>query len=86
MPVTKTARRALKTSSRKTSINKIITSRVETAMRIAKKTGKKTDLSNAYKELDRASKKKLIHKNKASRLKSRITKFINKKASKSSKK
>ncbi len=78
MPVTKTAKRALRASDRKAYINKIITYNLESAIRIAKKSGKQADVSRVFSMADRAVKKDLIHKNKASRIKSRLSNFVEK--------
>ena len=78
MPVTKTAKRALRGSKRKESINKAISSRLELAMRSAKKTKSKKDVSLAISLADKASKKKTIHRNKASRIKSQLSKLLSK--------
>jgi len=74
MPVTKTAKRALRVSKRKQLVNKIIISRLEAAIREAKKRRKKASIIKAISLADRAAKKKIIHKNKAARIKSQLTK------------
>jgi small subunit ribosomal protein S20 len=79
MPVTKTAKRALRSSKIKESVNKQIKSNLEIAIRIAKK-GLKTDqVIHAVSLTDRAAKKNLIHKNKAARVKSQLSKLLTKK-------
>jgi small subunit ribosomal protein S20 len=83
MPVTKTAKRALRSSKNKEVVNNKIISRLEIAIRTAKKSTKKKDIAVAISLSDRAAKKKIIHKNKASRLKSQLSKLVSK--SKSSK-
>lgn len=85
MPVTKTAKRALKGSKRKTLINKKIVSALEIAIRVAKKTKKDKDVSRAASLTDRAQKKHVIHKNKAARIKSSLGKLLPKSAAKASK-
>lgn len=76
MPVTKTAKRALRVSRRKTAVNKELTSRLEIALRKAYSKGaKKEVLREASSLADRAVKAKLIHKNKAARIKSRLSKL-----------
>lgn len=82
MPVTKTARRALRGSKRKTEINKKIVSALEISLRIAKKTKKASDIQKAFSQTDIAKKKNVIHKNKASRIKSSLSKLIGKGATK----
>jgi ribosomal protein S20 len=76
MPVTKTAKRALRSSKRKGVVNKTIVSRLEIAVRIAKKTKSAKDIVSAVSFADRASKKKVIHKNKAARIKSSLSKLL----------
>ncbi len=76
MPVTKTAKRALRGSERKANINKSIITKLEIAMREAKKTKKASLVNTATSLADRAAKKKVIHKNKAARLKSQLAKLL----------
>ena len=86
MPVTKTAKRALRSSKRKEAINKQIRGSLEVAIRIAKKSSKGRSASGrkkseeaiiaAISQADRAAKKHLIHKNKASRIKSSLSKLL----------
>lgn len=76
MPVTKTAKRALRGSNKKGEINKIIMSRLDKALRIAKKNKTKKGIETAISLTDRATKKRVIHKNKAARIKSRLSKFL----------
>ena len=86
MPVTKTAKRALRVSKRKTKANKSLASMLDIAIRHAKrdKTAKKT--ITAIKLADRAAKKKFIHKNKAARIKSTLAKLFKPQARKTIKK
>ncbi len=72
MPVTKTAKRALRSSFRKAIVNKKYIASYEIALRIAKKTKSLKDIKKAISLIDRSSKNKIIHKNKASRLKSAL--------------
>jgi len=86
VPVTKTARRALRSSKRKEAINKQIRGSLEAAIRIAKKSSKGRSASGRKKSdgaiikaislTDRAAKKHLIHKNKAARIKSSLSKLL----------
>jgi small subunit ribosomal protein S20 len=89
MPVTTTAKRALRGSKKKASINKVILGKLEIAVRVAQK-GKTVDKVNkAMSFADRAAKRKVIHKNKAARIKSQLSKLLVKTAkiqSKTSKK
>lgn len=76
MPVTKTAKRALRGSKRKEIVNKITLSRLEIAIKLAKKTKSKKDIANASSLADRASKENTIHRNKSSRIKSQLSKLV----------
>jgi small subunit ribosomal protein S20 len=76
MPVTKTAKRALRGSKRKGEVNKKIISALEISVRIAKKTKKASDVQKAVSQTDKAKKKNVIHKNKASRIKSSLSKLL----------
>ena len=86
MPVTKTAKRALRSSKRKQKINQVILKRLEIAIKEAKREKNKKTLIKAISFIDRAAKKKVIHKNKASRLKGRLAKLTSSKKKKSAKK
>ena len=76
MPVTKTAKRALRASRRKEKINKKILSKLESVVRLAKKSKKESEIRKATSLVDRAAKKKTIHKNKAARIKSNLSKLL----------
>lgn len=80
MPVTKTAKRALRSSKKKMRVNKIMTARLEIAMRIAKKSRKEKDIISAISLADKSLKKRIIHKNKAAHIKSTLSKMLPKKA------
>ena len=79
MPVTKTAKRAVRSSKRKLSVNKLITAKLERLVKAAKKAKTKEGVSAASSIADRAVKKKVIHKNKAARIKSQLSKLLPKK-------
>ena len=79
MPVTKTAKRALRSSKRKELVNKHIISQLDYTIRKAKKSATESNIKNVYSMADRAAKKKVIHKNKAARIKSQASKLISKK-------
>lgn len=75
MPVTKSAKRALRGSARKGVVNKLITAKLEVAIRQAKKTKTVESVRVASSLADRAAKTNLIHKNKAGRIKSQLSKI-----------
>ena len=86
MPVTKTARRALRSSKRKEAVNKLIASRLEAVIRVAKRSKKTKDIITAISLVDRAAKKYILHKNKASRIKSTLSQLIKNKPPQTNKK
>jgi len=86
MPVTKTAKRALRGSRAKEKINKLTISKLESSIRQAKNTKSAEKILKAISLADRAAKRKVIHKNKAARIKSQLSKLMAKKAPKTTKK
>jgi small subunit ribosomal protein S20 len=82
MPVTKTAKRALRGSKNKTTVNKLLVNKLEIAVRHAKKSKKHEEIKLATSLADRAAKKNIIHKNKAARIKSQLSKLESQKTSK----
>jgi len=82
MPVTKTAKRALRGSKRKALNNNLVLARLEIAIRMAKKSKKEKDVISAISLADRSAKNHAIHKNKAARIKSALSKLLPKTASK----
>jgi ribosomal protein S20 len=76
MPVTKTAKRALKSSAKKETINNLIIAKLEAAIRFAQKSKSKDKILKAISLADQAAKKKVIHKNKAARIKSKLSKLM----------
>ncbi len=80
MPLTKSAKKTLKIDRRRKAENDLTRARVKSALKGAKiaiRDGQKDaqeKVSAAYKELDIAAKKNVIHKNKSSRIKSRLSK------------
>ena len=86
MPVTKTAKRALRGSKKKEKRNSLIRANLDAAIRLAKKGKVSKDILTAISLADRAAKRKIIHKNKASRIKSRLSKLLPKRSSKAKKK
>lgn len=86
MPIIKSAKKALRQAKSRETRNRKWKDAVRTAVKmvqkaaIAKKTEETTKaLSSAYKTIDKAAKKHIIQKNKASRMKSRLAKLVVKK-------
>jgi small subunit ribosomal protein S20 len=76
MPVTTTAKRALRGSKNKELVNKLIVKKLEVAIRVAKKAKNNENVLKATSLTDRAAKKGIIHKNKAARIKSQLSKLL----------
>lgn len=74
MPLTKSAIKTLRQDRRRVLVNQTIKRKVKVALKKALTKPSKTTLSQAFSVLDRATKKHFLHKNKAARLKSRLTK------------
>ena len=84
MPITESAKKALRGSKRKKMVNdrrtKTMKDTVKKIVKLAKedKTKALKDLSTAYQAIDKAMKRGVIKKNTASRKKSRLAKMLNK--------
>jgi len=76
MPVTKSAKKALRKDQRRAVINKLRKKITKEAIKTFKKTLSEKDFEKAVSLVDRLAKNKVIHKNKAARLKSRLTKLL----------
>lgn len=79
MPVTKTAKRALRGSQRKQIVNDEVRKNLEIAVRAAKKKPQAKAVSKAFSIADRAAKHGIIHRNKAARIKSALAALLGKK-------
>lgn len=81
MPVTKTAKRALRVSINKKAINdrtkKVLKEEIKKVVKLAKddKKAAKAELSKAYSVIDKAAKRGIIKKNNASRKKAQLSKM-----------
>lgn len=78
MPVSKSAAKALRKDKRRTAMNKPVRSKLKNAVDAASKAKSETALSAAFSAIDRAAKKRVIHRNKAARLKSKLSKLLSK--------
>jgi small subunit ribosomal protein S20 len=85
MPVTKTAKRALRSQRGKEEVNNKIKTNLEIAVRAVKKSPTQENVRRAISLTDRAAKKKVIHKNKAARIKSSLSKLTKTSPAKSTK-
>jgi small subunit ribosomal protein S20 len=75
MPVTKQARKKLRKDQRREKQNLKVKEGFKKAVKNTRKTPSTKKLSEAAKVIDKAAKKGIIHKNKAARLKSRLSKL-----------
>ena len=82
MPITVGAIRKMRADKHKASINLKVKSAYKDALRLFRKKATPKGLVTAFSKLDRAAKAHLIHKNKANRLKSRLSKLLDKKRKK----
>lgn len=78
MPVTKSAKGALKVAKRNTLQNSRIKRRVHMIVKEARESKTKASVNKAFSVLDRAAKIHVIHKNKAARLKGRLSALLTK--------
>jgi small subunit ribosomal protein S20 len=85
MPITSSAKKALRVAERKYVFNSRRKNAIEASTKEIKKllkAGKgkeaETKLSGAYKAIDKAVKTKMLKKNTAARMKSRLTVLVNK--------
>jgi small subunit ribosomal protein S20 len=77
MPVTKSAKKALRRDQRRKEANFKIRAKIRKILNLVKKEPSLSSLAKAASVLDQAAKKGVIHKNKAARLKSRIARLVN---------
>lgn len=75
MPVIKSAIKKLRQDKKKEKINDELRERLKSSVRAAKKTKNGKSVANAVSVVDKAAKQKIIHPNKASRLKASLSKL-----------
>jgi small subunit ribosomal protein S20 len=76
MPVTSSAKKKLRRDRRFTAFNRLARTKYRSALKTARLKPSEKTVSEAFSALDLAAKKSIIHKNKASRLKSRLAKLL----------
>jgi small subunit ribosomal protein S20 len=81
LPVHKSAEKRLKQSKRTNIRNRSIKSQIKTSVKKVETSLDEKDLKKVVSLLDKATRKKVIHKNMASRVKSRLTRLVGQKAS-----
>ncbi len=85
MPVTKSAQKKLRQDRKRTSENKKLKNLFGYTVKKAIKAPTNKSIQQAIKSVDKAAKKNIIHKNKAARIKSKLSKLIQKKVVKKTK-
>lgn len=75
MPLLQNAKKALRVSKRKAIVNKTLRSKVKTMTDKVKETVSAENMSLAFSSIDKAVKKNLLHKNKAARMKSQLSRL-----------
>jgi small subunit ribosomal protein S20 len=76
MPVIKSAKKKLRKDKKVQKRNMLTRSVFENAIKIARKNPTAEKIRKAYSLVDKAAKSKIIHKNKAARIKSSLSKLI----------
>lgn len=82
MPVTKSAKKKMRQDKKRTVRNSRIKNLLKSFVKKAKKEKSQKAVAEAIKIADKAAKNHIIAKNKAARIKSSLSKLINKKTSK----
>jgi len=76
MPITKSAQKALRQTKRRTVRNRAWKQKLKDAIKKAETQKSKETISYAFKITDKTAKVKVIHKNKAGRIKSKLSKLL----------
>ena len=76
MPILKHAKKKLKQDKKRTLRNKTVKNTYKLAVKKARTEKNAKSVNAAFKAIDKAAKKNLIHKNKAARMKSALSKLI----------
>lgn len=73
MPITKSAKKKLRKDKKRETENLKLKKSYKKTVKVTRKNPSKKNLTEASKVIDKAAKKGIIHKNKAARIKSRLT-------------
>lgn len=79
MPVIKSAKKKLRVDRKRESVNKKARAQIELVIKKAERKPTPENVRIAFKAIDKGAKKDIFHKNKAARLKSKLSKLIAKK-------
>jgi small subunit ribosomal protein S20 len=80
MPVIKSAKKKLKVDKKRESANKKAKAFIDMLVKKTRKSPTEKNVREAFKAIDKGVKKDIFHKNKASRMKSKLSKLIGKKS------
>ena len=80
MPIIKSAKKALRQNKKHFLLNQKKKSTLKSLVKKTSKSKAKEDLSMLYSTVDKAVKNKILHKNKARRIKSKMAKLSSKKS------
>ena len=76
MPILKSAKKALRHDRRRALVNAKVRRIMKRAVKLAARQPTEKNISEAYRRVDRAAKKGVVHKNTAARLKARLAKRL----------
>ena len=76
MPITSSAKKALRVSKRNYTVNQRVRSRMRTAIKTFLEAPSLENLSEAFSRIDRAVKSNMLHRNTAARRKSALSKKL----------
>lgn len=85
MPVIKSAKKKLRADNKKETANKKLRNILNSLIKKAERTPSEKNIREAVRIVDKSAKKNIIHKNKAAKLKSRLSKLLGKKPKPTSK-
>lgn len=86
MPIIASAKKKLRQDIKRTLVNQRIREAMRQAVKLMRQKPTAVHLSQAYKVVDTAAKKRVIHRNQAARLKSRLSKLLSQQVKKSPRK
>ncbi|MBI4999481.1 30S ribosomal protein S20 [Candidatus Gottesmanbacteria bacterium] len=78
MPVTASAKKKMRQDKKRRVINLRVMAKLKSALKKARSSPSEKNLKTAFSLIDQAGKKRIIHKNKAARLKSRLSQKLKK--------
>ncbi len=78
MPILQNAKKALRASKRKAAVNSVVRAKMRSTVRKMQVTPSADVLNESFSSIDRAVKQNLVHRNKAARMKSSLSKLLTK--------